>query len=162
MAAAADDHYVLPDTVAPGAKVHSSHKKQGGSLRVSLTMLAVIIFTPAAFALVSNRFFQATPLRGLIFLAGFVATLAMYIAFANFVPPRGIRNMVPPLNTKLANEGILADAWDGVFVGLSPAAPRNYELNSYWISGAFLCAPTASATGARKRNSPCVPTRSPP
>ncbi len=136
VAAAADDHYVLPDTVAPGAKVHSSHKKQGGSLRVSLTMLAVIIFTPAAFALVSNRFFQATPLRGLIFLAGFVATLAMYIAFANFVPPRGIRNMVPPLNTKLANEGILADAWDGVFVGLSPAAaPRNYELNSYWDLG---------------------------
>jgi Zn-dependent protease with chaperone function len=39
-AATADDHYVLPDTVAPGVKVHSTHAKQGGSLRVAFTMLA--------------------------------------------------------------------------------------------------------------------------
>jgi hypothetical protein len=135
-AAAADDHYVLPETVTPGVKVHSSHTKQGGTLRTAFTMLALLIFTPAAFALLTNRFFQHSPLRSVLFLAGFAATFAMYYACANFLPPMTLPNLVVSLKSKLANEGIEADAWDGIFVGLSPAAaPRNYEQNTNWDLG---------------------------
>ncbi len=139
--AAADDHYVLPETVTPGAKVHSSHMKQGGTMRVAFTMLALLIFTPAAFALLANRFFQNSPFRGVLFLAGIVATIAMYYASANFLPPMRFPKLVTSLKTKLAKEGILADAWDGVFVGFSPAAaPRSYEQNTNWDLGClFLC-----------------------
>jgi Zn-dependent protease with chaperone function len=132
----ADDHYVLPETVAPGVKVHSTHKKQGGSLRVAFSMLAVLIFTPAAFAFVANHFFQNSPIRSVLFLAGFAATIAMYYACANFLPPMRLPSLVASLKTKLAKEGVLADAWDGVFVGFSPAAaPRSYELNTNWDLG---------------------------
>jgi Zn-dependent protease with chaperone function len=135
-AAAADDHYVLPETVRPGVKVHSSHTKQGGTLRAAFSMLALLIFTPAAFALLTNRFFQHSPLRSVLFLAGFAATLAMYYACANFLPPMTLPNLVVSLKSKLAKEGIQADAWGGVFVGLSPAAaPRNYEQNTNWDLG---------------------------
>jgi Zn-dependent protease with chaperone function len=135
-AAAADDHYVLPETIRPGVKVHSSHTKQGGTLRVAFTMLALLIFTPAAFALLANRFFQQSPLRSVLLLAGFAATFAMYYACANFLPPMRLPNLVASLKSKLAKEGVLADAWDGVFVGLSPAAaPRNYEQNTNWDLG---------------------------
>jgi Zn-dependent protease with chaperone function len=135
-AAAADDHYVLPDTVAPGVKVHSTHAKQGGSLRVAFTMLALLIFTPAAFALLANRFFHNSPFRSVLFLAGIAATIAMYYASANFLPPMRLPKLVASLKAKLAKEGVLADAWDGVFVGFSPAAaPRNYEQNTNWDLG---------------------------
>jgi Zn-dependent protease with chaperone function len=135
-AAAADDHYVLPETVTPGVKVHSSHTKQGGTLRVAYTMLSVLIFIPAGFALLANRFFQHFPLRSVLFFAGFAATFAMYYACANFLPPMRLPNLVAALKSKLAKEGVLADAWDGVFVGLSPAAaPRNYEQNTNWDLG---------------------------
>jgi hypothetical protein len=137
-AAAADDHYVLPETVTPGVKVHSSHTKQGGTLRVAYTMLSVLIFIPAGFALLANRFFQHFPLRSVLFFAGFAATFAMYYACANFLPPMRLPNLVAALKSKLAKEGVLADAWDGVFVGLSPAAaPRNYEQNTNWDLGCF-------------------------
>jgi hypothetical protein len=44
--------------------------------------------------------------------------------------------LVASLKAKLAKEGVLADAWDGVFVGFSPAAaPRNYEQNTNWDLG---------------------------
>jgi Zn-dependent protease with chaperone function len=135
-AAAADDHYVLPETVAPGGKVHSSHTKQGGTLRAAFSMLGLLIFTPAAFALLANRFFRHAPLRSVLFLAGFAATFAMYYACANFLSPMTLPNLVVSLKSKLAKEGIQADAWDGVFVGLSPAAaPRNYEQNTNWDLG---------------------------
>jgi Zn-dependent protease with chaperone function len=136
VAAAADDHYVLPDTVVPGVKVHSTHTKQGGSMRVAFTMLALLIFTPAAFALLANRFFLNSPIRSLFFLAGFAATVAMCYVCANFLPPMRLPNLVASLKSKLLKEGVLADAWDGVFVGLSPAAaPRNYEQNTNWDLG---------------------------
>ncbi len=135
-AAAADDHYVLPDTVTPGVKVHSTHTKQGGSLRVAFTMLALLIFTPAAFALLANRFLLNSPFRGVLFLAGFVATIAVYYASANFLPPMRLPKLVASLKIKFAKEGIQADAWDGVFVGFSPAAaPRSYEQNTNWDMG---------------------------
>jgi Zn-dependent protease with chaperone function len=135
-AAAADDHYVLPDTVTPGVKVHSTHTKQGGSLRVAFTMLALLIFTPAASALLANRFLLHSPFRGALFLAGFASTIAMYYACANFLPPMRLPKLVASLKTKLAREGIQAEAWDGVFVGFSPAAaPRSYEQNINWDLG---------------------------
>ncbi len=134
--AAADDHYVLPETITPGAKVHSSHTKQSGTMRVTFSMLALLIFTPAGFALLASHYFQNSPIRSVLFLAGVVATIAMYYASANFLPPMRLPAMVASLKTKLAKEGIQADAWDGVFVGFSPAAaPRNYEQNTNWDLG---------------------------
>jgi Zn-dependent protease with chaperone function len=134
--ATADDHYVLPETVAPGAKVHSSHTKQSGTMRVAFSMLALLIFTPAGFALLASHYFQNSPIRTVLFLAGVVATIAMYYASANFLAPMRLPQLVASLKAKLAKEGIQTDAWDGVFVGFSPAAaPRNYEQNTNWDLG---------------------------
>ena len=136
VAVPADDHYSLPATVVPGAKVHSTQHKQGGSLRSAYLMLAVLIFTPAGFALLAARPFWSSPLRTVLYAAGFAATVGLYYVFANFVSPMGLRKQVALLKAKLTKEGVLADSWNGVFVGFSPsAAPRSYELNVNWDLG---------------------------
>lgn len=131
-----DGFYVLPTTIAPGAKVHSSHSKQGGSLLVTYLMLATIVLTPATFAILAAHSGPGIQLRIGIYLAGFAATFGMYYAWANFAPPIRLTKLVASLKTKFAKEGVLADAWDGVFVGFSPAAaPRIYEANVNWDLG---------------------------
>ena len=131
-----DDHYSLPATVVPGAKVHSTQHKQAGSLRLAFLMLGVLIFTPAGFALLAARPFWTGPLRTALYLAGFTVTLGIIYAFLNFVPPMGLRKQAAALKARLAKEGVQADGWAGVFVGFSPAAaPRSYELNTNWDLG---------------------------
>ena len=131
-----DDHYSLPATVVPGAKVHSTQHKRAGSLPVAFLMLGVLIFTPAGFALLAGRPFWTEPLRTTLYFAGFAVTLGIMYAFVNFVPPMGLRKRVAALKTNLAKEGLLADSWAGVFVGFSPAAtPRSYELSTNWDLG---------------------------
>lgn len=136
-AAASDEgYYVLPATVAPGAKVHSSHAKQGGTLLITYLMLATIIFTPAAFAILAAHSGPNTQLSIGIYLAGLASTLGMYYVWANFAPPLRLTKLVSSLKTKFAKEGVQAEAWDGVFVGFSPAAaPRIYEANTNWDLG---------------------------
>lgn len=136
-AASSDDgFYVLPATIAPGAKVLSSHVKQSGTLLVTYLMLATIIFTPAAFAILAAHSGPSVQLRIGIYLAGLAATFGMYYVYANFVPPMRLPKLVASLKTKFAKDGVLADAWDGVFVGFSPAAaPRVYEANTNWDLG---------------------------
>jgi len=135
-AAPADAYYVLPATILPGSKVHSTQNKQSGSLRTALLMLATIIFTPAIFALIASHTGPDLRLRGALYFAGCAAALGMYYVFANFVPPMRLRSLAASLNTKFAKEHILADAWDGIPVGFSPAAaPRIYEANTNWDLG---------------------------
>jgi len=132
----ADSYYVLPATVQPGSKVHSTHGKQSGSLRTLLSMFAVIIFTPAVFALLAAHSGPNVRLRVALYLAGFAATIGMYYLFANFVPPMRLRTLASALKTKLAKEGAFAESWAGIPVGLSPAAaPRVYEANTNWDLG---------------------------
>jgi Zn-dependent protease with chaperone function len=132
----ADDRYPVPATVAPGAKVHSTQRKQQGTLRTALLMLAAIIFTPAAFALLARHLPANGPVHVVIYVAGFAAALGMYLVSANFAPTMGHMALTRALKNKLEKEDILADAWDGTCVGFSPAAtPRSYELNTNWDVG---------------------------
>src|SRR4029077_3350792 len=47
------DHYILPATVAPGAKILSTQKKIKSSVRATYVMLHAMILVPAAFALLA-------------------------------------------------------------------------------------------------------------
>jgi len=135
---AENDHYMLPATVAPGAKVLSTQKKQKTSAQVTLALLEAIILVPAAFALLA-RFFAADPLlHKTFYLAGPVAAFVAYLVFANFAPVSGLRDIIVALKAKLQKDGIDAHAWGGITVGLAPsAAPRIYELNSNWDIGSL-------------------------
>lgn len=133
-----EGYYVLPATVAPGSKVHSTQAKQGGSLTAAWLMLVAIIFTPALFALAAAHSGSNTAIRLTIYLAGIAGTVGAYFLCANFVPPMRLPGLVAALKDKFAKERVQTDAWDGVFVGFSPAAaPRSYELNTNWDLGCF-------------------------
>jgi len=135
---ARNDHYILPATVAPGAKILSTQKKLKSSVRATLAMLEAMILVPAAFAWLARYYAKDPVLHGTFYLAGPVAALATYLVLANFAPLSGLRELIVALKGKLLKEGVEADAWGGVTVGFAPAAsPRIYELNANWDIGSL-------------------------
>lgn len=132
------DHYILPASVAPGAKVLSTQKKQKSTIRATMAMLEAMILVPVAFAWLA-RLYAADPLlhRTFYFL-GPIAAIATYLVLANFAPMSGLRDLIVALKAKLLREGVQADAWGGVTVGFAPApAPRIYENNTNWDMGSL-------------------------
>jgi hypothetical protein len=135
---ARNDHYVLPATVAPGAKILSTQKKLKSSIRATLAMLEAMILVPAAFAWLARYYAKDPVLHGAFYLAGPVAAFATYLVLANFAPLSGLRELIVALKGKLLKEGVEADAWGGITVGFAPAAsPRIYELNANWDIGSL-------------------------
>jgi len=132
------DHYILPSTVAPGAKILSTQKKLKSSVRATLALLHAIILVPAALALLA-RYFVAYPLlHRAFYLAGPIVAFIAYLVLGNFAPVSGLRELIVALKAKLLKEGVQADAWGGITVGFAPAAsPRIYELNSNWDIGSL-------------------------
>jgi hypothetical protein len=72
----------------------------------------------------------------LLYLAGFAAAALAYLAVCNYIPVRKLRSLIPQLKAKVQTEGVQADAWNAVTVGLTPGAmPRTYEGQSQWDLG---------------------------
>jgi Zn-dependent protease with chaperone function len=132
------DHYILPATVAPGAKILSTQKKLKSSVRATFAMLHAMILVPAAFAWLA-RYYAADPvLHRTLYLAGPVAAFVSYLMLANFAALSGLPELIVSLKDKLKKEGVEADAWGGITVGFAPAAsPRVYELNTNWDIGSL-------------------------
>jgi heat shock protein HtpX len=156
---AEEDHYLLPTTVAPGAKVLSTQNKQKSNMRATLALLEAIVLVPAAFAWLA-RYFAPDPVLGrVLYVAGPVAGLAAYYLLANFVPLSGLRELIVALKGKLQKEGVQSDAWGGITAGFAPAAsPRIYELNANWDIGSLfirsdrICYCGEEVTFALRRN----------
>ncbi len=133
-----NDHYILPATVAPGAKILSTQKKVKTSIRATLAMLEAIILVPAAFAWLAHYYSADTILHPAFYLVGPVAAFAVYLVQANYAPLSGLRELIVALKAKPQKEGVEANAWGGIPVGFAPAAsPRIYELNSNWDIGSL-------------------------
>jgi hypothetical protein len=131
-----DDRYNLPATIAAGAKVHSTHRKQSGIRRHSFLLLAAIILTPCVFGFLATHLVSNQLLAMGIYVLGFVAGLGAYLLVANYGSVMGHKSLVRSLKAKLAQEQVSAESWDGIFVGFSPAAvPKIYELNTNWDVG---------------------------
>jgi len=147
---ARNDHYILPTTVAPGAKILSTQKKLKSSVRATLAMLEAMILVPAAFAWLA-RYYAKDPV---------LHELSTWRGPSRRLPPiwcwQILRRSRPPRinrcpQRQLLKEGVEADAWGGVTVGFAPAAsPRIYELNANWDIGACSSAQIASVTAAKK------------
>jgi len=132
------DHYILPATVAPGAKILSTQKKLKISVRATLAMLEAMILVPAAFAWLARHFASDPVLHRTLYLAGPVAAFAAYFVLANYAPLSGLRKLIVALKAKLQKEGVEANAWGGISVGFAPAAsPRIYELSANWDMGSL-------------------------
>jgi Zn-dependent protease with chaperone function len=130
------DHYILPPTVAPGAKVLSTQKKLKSNVRATFAMLLAIMVVPAAFALMARYFAGDPVLHRTLYLVGPLAAFFAYLAFANFAALTGLPAVIRSLKDKLKKEGVETDAWGGIIVGFAPAAsPRIYELNTNWDIG---------------------------
>jgi Zn-dependent protease with chaperone function len=131
-----DSHYVLPASAIAGNKILSTTKKTGNALQALLAMLSAIILTPTAFALFVKFTHFSLPVQRLIYLGGFAAAVAAYLAVCNFLPVRKLRDLIPQLKTKVQAEGVQADAWNAVTVGLAPGpVPRTYEGHTHWDVG---------------------------
>jgi len=132
------DHYILPPTVAPGAKILSTQKKIKSSVNATFAMLHAMILVPAAFALLA-RYIATSPVERIVFyLVGPVASFVAYLIVGNFAPVSGLRALTFRLKAKLLKEGVESNAWGGITVGFAPSAsPRIYELNSNWDIGSL-------------------------
>jgi hypothetical protein len=132
------DHYILPATVAPGAKILSTQKKQESTIRATMAMLEALILVPAAFAWLARLYAGYPVLHRIFYVAGPVAAILAYLVRANFSPLSGLCEFIVTLKEKLGKEGVLADAWGGVTVGFAPApSPRIYEHNANWDIGSL-------------------------
>src|SRR5260221_10364699 len=99
-------------------------------------MLSGIILTPTAFALFVKFTHFGLPVQRLVYLGGFAATVTAYLAVCNFLPVRKLRGLIPQLKAKVQAEGVQADAWNAVTVGLAPGpVPRTYEGHTHWDVG---------------------------
>jgi len=114
-----DSHYVLPASAIAGNKILSTTKKTGNALQALLAMLSAIILTPTAFALFLKFTHFSLPVQRLIYLGGFAAAVAAYLAVCNFLPVRKLRGLIPQLKAKVQSEGVQTDAWNAVTVGLA-------------------------------------------
>ena len=132
------DHYILPATVAPGAKILSTQKKLKSSIRATFAMLHAMILVPAAFAWLARFYAADSVLHRAFYLAGPVVAFVSYLVLANFASLSGLPELIVALKSKLQKEGVEANAWGGITVGFAPAAsPRIYELNSNWDIGSL-------------------------
>jgi Zn-dependent protease with chaperone function len=131
-----DAHYTIPPTALAGNKIHSSAKKGRTALSLALIMLSAMILTPTGFALLIKFNHFAAPIPGILYLLGALASAAAYLAVANFLPARKLGPLLAQLKTKVAGEGVQADAWNAVPVGLAPGPlPRSYEGHLHWDLG---------------------------
>ncbi len=132
------DHYILPPTVTPGAKILSTQKKIKSSVNATFAMLHAMILVPAAFALLARHIATDPVERIAFYLAGPVCALIAHLILGNFAPVSGLRVLGHHLKAKLLNEGVESNAWGGLTVGFAPSAsPRIYELNSNWDIGSL-------------------------
>jgi len=132
----ADAHYTIPASAIAGNKILSTTKKTGNAIQALVAMLGAIILTPTAFALLVKYMHFGGSVQRLIYVAGFAAALAAYLAICNFLPARKLRGLASQLKAKAQTEGVQVDAWNGVMVGLAPGpVPRTYEGHPQWDLG---------------------------
>jgi Zn-dependent protease with chaperone function len=131
-----DTHYVLPTSALAGNKILSTAKKSSNAMQALLAMLGAIILTPTAVALLIKFTHLSQPVQRLLYFAGLIAAVVAYLAVCNYIPVRKLRSLIPQLKAKVQSEGVQADAWNGVTVGLAPGTmPRTYEGQSHWDLG---------------------------
>ena len=131
-----DSHYAIPASAIAGNKILSTTKKTGNAMHALMVMLSAIILTPTAFALLVKFTHFSPLLQRVIYIAGFAAAVAAYLAVCNFLPVAKLRALIPQLKTKVQAEGVQPDAWNAVTVGLAPGpVPRTYEGHSHWDFG---------------------------
>ena len=131
-----DSHYLIPASAIAGNKILSTARKANNAVQALLAMLSAIILTPTAFALLVKFTHFNSSVQRLIYLGGFASAVAAYLAVCNFLPARKVRGLIPQLKTKVQAEGVQADAWNAVTVGLAPGpVPRTYEGHAQWDLG---------------------------
>jgi len=126
--------YAIPATSGYGAKLHSTTRTRSITLKLSFALVGLLAFVPSLFSLAAIHL--RSPINWIVFALAFPATLLAFLLLANYSPRFTRGNLQPALNQKLADQGIQAESWSGVYVGLSPtAAPRLYEGTSNWDIG---------------------------
>jgi Zn-dependent protease with chaperone function len=126
--------YPIPATAAPGAKLHSTQRTRGMALKLGFAVLALFAVVPSLFSFAAVH--SAPPASWILFATAPPATLAAILLLSNYSVRLMRGDIVPSLKKKLAEQGLQADAWNGVFVNFSPAAvPRLYDGHSTWDIG---------------------------
>lgn len=132
--AAETGNYTIPSSAAPGVRIHSTQRMKSQVLKLSFILVGLLAFVPSLFCLAAIHF--VAPVKWIFYAAAAPATLLAFLLFANYSPWFSWSNMIVPLNKKLADQGIQAASWSGIFVGFSPsAAPRIYEGSPSWDIG---------------------------
>ena len=133
----AEEHYRAPHTSST-AKVFSSERKRRIAIRSFLVFGAVAVLLPSVVLRTLDEFaWPATDLQA--FLVALFLCSAATVAFANYTPFLGYRELCRRLRAKLAVEGVPVDRPDACLVGLSPGnTPRIFESNYSWDIGCLV------------------------
>ncbi|HYB60721.1 MAG TPA: M48 family metalloprotease [Methylomirabilota bacterium] len=132
--AAETQNYEIPASAQPGGKIHSTHRTQSQSLKLSYILISGVALVPSLFSLAAVQ--SASPVKWILFAAALPAALLFFLLLSNYAPRLTRDNINSSLNKKFADQGVQAASWNGVFVGLSPAAaPRIYGGSTNWDIG---------------------------
>ncbi len=135
-ALAATEGYDLAPIVANESRIFSSDFKKRLSARVTWLMIGALVLVPALVALVAQILNISGVMKWMVYGAGFLAALAAFFWVANVPPVWGCQALMKKWREKLENEGIFPEAWQGIFVGLSPSPElMTYENNTDWDIG---------------------------
>ena len=132
---AGETPYSAKSIHAPKDKVFSTQYKKSVVQKLSFWLLGILSFTPALFVLAA-RHIPAGNLRIAVLVSAVPATFGAFLLLMNYVPWVSAGSLASGLRKKIESQGVQIEAWGGAYVGFSPAAaPRTYELNSYWDVG---------------------------
>jgi hypothetical protein len=139
-------YYGRPEYGQPGpgsqqAPLFSAEFKKRTGTTSGLVMIAIQIGLPIIVGLISRS--RGIPGGNtLLYLVGFLVTIAAYLVSSNLLPVRGYSNLEKQIAARLIARGIDLDRLNGVWVAFSPdGEPRVYANNYDWDVGFLLVLP---------------------
>jgi Zn-dependent protease with chaperone function len=128
--------YFVPPTALPAGKLFSTRCKAQITGKIAWTLLLTTALLPGAFALLAHRIGLEGGVHWLVYVIGFLSTLAADLALLNFLPMLGLQKLERQLREKCRAEQSVSKICNGLFVGLAPdSCPRVYEGNWVWDLG---------------------------
>jgi hypothetical protein len=138
----AAEKYTVPAATSAAEKAFSSTYKARIGFRNAWIFLGLLTVTPALIALASRYAYPQGWWIGGVYAAGWLATLAVTLAWANSSRSWEAKSLRARLLEKVSKEGVDPNGWGGRFVGIGPhAEPRTYEHQTVWDIGYFFIYP---------------------
>lgn len=140
--------YLLTDAHSSSVPTSVTQVQQEIDWRLGFAIQSVLTLPAALVARLAQDWVGLN--QGLVYGAGAIATVTLFLWTTNIGSVWGYQSLRQRLSQKLHQEGIQPEAWEGVFVGLSPEnSPKLYDNMAGWDLG-FLFLSSCAQEGRQR------------